>query len=96
MDYINYIKIPLRCYALNKRTINPQTGIGDVIEIRAFEKGFYTTLPKLTQVQVDVENKIMGISPEVAEAMYVASMFGWDVYKINLDRLENKNEAYSK
>jgi len=82
--------IPDSCFSLNKVTINPKTGIGEVIIIRALEKGYYKTNIFATQEQVDD----MNLHPACGEgifdlntvkAMETASIFGWDTYKKSLE-----------
>jgi hypothetical protein len=97
------MNIPDFCYALNNRTINPKTKVGEVIIIRALEKGYYPTNILATQEEVDEMNKFPDIgspvSPIEAKAMESASMFGWECYKNVLESYtkleEKKNEHLS-
>lgn len=74
------MNIPDVCHALNNLTINPKTGIGEVIEIQAMETGYYKTGRKATQEEVDKENEALGVDKPTARAMSDASVFGWQVY----------------
>jgi len=69
-------------------TINPSTQIGEVIEIRAFETGYYKTNQKANQNQVDTMNAKLDVTKPQAQAMESASMFGWNVYKNCLESFE--------
>lgn len=83
--------VPDYCLALNNMTIHPVTKIGDVIEIRAFEKGFYPTRNMATQEFLDDFNfSILEITKAQSDAMESASMFGWQCYKSVLDSNEKK------
>ena len=84
------MNIPDNCYALNNMTINPTTKRGKVIEIRAFETGYYKTDWLMTQEEVDEKNNSeLGVSPTQAKAMESASLFGWQCYKSCLESYEN-------
>lgn len=84
------MNIPDFCYGLNNMTIDPKTKVGDVIVIKALERGYYPRMAKATQEQVDNMNLVeFGIDKPTAQAMCDASMFGWDCYPALL-------EAYSK
>ncbi|MFZ2992396.1 MAG: hypothetical protein WA061_01660 [Microgenomates group bacterium] len=62
-------------------TIDPKTGIGEVIIIKALEKGYYRTDMFMTQEEVDEQNILVGAGTKnVAQAMESASMWGWDCY----------------
>ena len=82
------MNIPEKCFSLNNMTVNPQTKVGDVIEIRALETGYYRTTQKATQEEVNAMNEKLGVTIPQARAMEIASMFGWDVYKDNLQSYE--------
>ena len=85
----NKMYIPDECFSLNKMTVNPKTRIGEIIKIKALEKGYYETLQEGAQEDVDKVNKELGIDVATVRAMETASMFGWDTYKKSL-------EAYKK
>lgn len=74
------MNIPNKCYSLNNMTVNPKTGLGQVIEIRALETGYYKTIWLMTQEEVDMKNAEMGVGLAEAKAMKTASMFGWNTY----------------
>lgn len=84
------MNIPDFCYALNNMTIHPETNVGQVIKIKAMEKGYYPTNLLMTQEQVDEKNRELGVEKHVAEAMSIASMFGWDTYNAVLQSLAAK------
>ena len=75
------MKIPDKCYALNNMTTHHHTKVGQVIEIRAFEEGFYRTKLEMTQEEVNLKNEKLGVDIPTSKAMYDASMFGWACYK---------------
>jgi hypothetical protein len=76
-------------------TIDPKTGIGEVIEIRAMETGYYKTHRHATQAEVDKENEALGVDKATARAMSDASVFGWQVYQ-NCLKSHQKREAKQK
>lgn len=84
------MNIPNKCYALNNMTINPKTKIGQVIEIRAFETGYYKTDKTATQEEVDTMNLAINVTLPEAKAMESASLFGWQVYKNCLETFKEK------
>jgi len=93
------MNIPDVCHALNNMTIDPKTGIGEVIEIRAMETGYYRTGRHATQSEVDQENEKLGVDKATARAMSDASVFGWHVYNNCLkshQELEAKKKPIDK
>ena len=85
--------IPDMCLSLNNMTVD-KDGFGEVILIRALERGFYKTESFMTQEQVDEMNReAYDVDVPTARAMEMASMFGWDVYLINLKR---EQESFDK
>ena len=76
--------IPSKCYALNNMTIHPETKIGNVIELRALERGFYKTALKATQEEVDNMNTHIGVTRAEAKAMEDATLFNWEMYPSRL------------
>ena len=86
------ILVPERCFALNNVTLNPKTKLGRVIEIRAFETGYYRTEFLMTQDGVDCKNAELGVDKAQAQAMESASMFGWQCYKNYLEAFEKSKE----
>jgi len=86
------IIVPEKCFSLNNMTINSKTKLGQVIEIRAFETGYYRTEFLMTQEGVDCKNAEMGVNKAQAQAMESASMFGWACYKNCLEAFEKSKE----
>lgn len=87
------MNIPDKCFDLNNMTIDPKTGIGEIIRIVALEKGYHRTAFTGTQFNVDNMNKEIGVEKATAKAMAWASMFGWDTY---LTMLETYKELEKK
>lgn len=72
--------IPDSCYSLLNTSINPKTGVGNIIVIKCLELGYYKTELEGTQDDVDEMNLNLGVQKHVAKAMETASMFGWHTY----------------
>lgn len=73
----NFEKLPEMCHSVNGVT-------GKVIIIKRGEHGFWDTIhttisPDDSQAIADARNKQMGITKIQEKAMYVGSLFGWDV-----------------
>jgi hypothetical protein len=84
------------CLTLLNTTINPATGLGQVIKVKWGEKGYYPTTLIHTQAQVDELNRKRDIQPWEAEAMSTCSIFdNWGAYDklaANLQRVMTKKE----
>lgn len=67
-------KLPKICYGLD--TIEHRA-----IIIKRGDMGYYKTdwPAGYTQDMIDELNEMLGVTREQAEAMYIGSMFGWDV-----------------
>lgn len=84
--------IPDKCFALLNSSINPKTGIGTLILIKALEHGYYEQDYRTTQEEVDERNEQLGVTKEEAKAMATASIFGWQSYISSLEVYSKRKE----
>ena len=87
----NFEKLPKMCYAVNGVT-------GKVISIKLGEHGYHETTirtfsPEESKAVVSALNSKLGVSKAQAVAMYVGSLFNWDVPGADPDNYNDDGTA---
>ena len=91
------MNIPDYCFSLLNTSIDPNTKIGKVIRLVAFEEGYYPTHLEQTQEEVDEFNlENLGVDKATARAMETASMFGWQAYLPTLKSYQKLEKEKNK